>query len=223
MNVNLITLFKKVFLLVCLMGIAGTSYTAQMNREDNLQEVLNWERIVKVYDAYIESTSLGNAYNVIEILPRDRLRESQGDAESSLIHMFSSDFYPVLQGEAISGVREAIEIHFRLLNITDGIYSEIVSSTLGQIVRNYPRLFLEVLQHYQNTNRIRTRGYPVDFVGMGLNMHAKAALHVLKERMKALETVKHASLLNLSKACIIQLRRAIKQRPSSVSASWDDE
>jgi hypothetical protein len=209
---DLIVGARAVSVMVCLLGVPVTSLDRHTPQEISVGQVFQWDRLVSAYDAYIECPILGNAEILIAALPIDRSSKMKGDAAQAFEHMFSADYYPVLYEEAISGVKEAVEIHFRLLNIADGFMSEIVSSTLGVILRNHPRLFLQLLNNYKNTKEVRTWGYPIDFIGSGHNMHPKAALHILEKRIEALETVEDADLKDLRDACVAQLRRSVKLR-----------
>lgn len=211
MSINLFARKEAALLMVCLLGVSGTSMEGRSAQKEIPGQIFHWDRILSAYDAYIEDPSQENAKGLIGALPSDRPREISGNAESALRHIFSIDDYPVLLEEAISGVREAVEVLFRFINITDGLYLENVESQLGLILRNHPRLFLELLNNHKDIKHIRTWGYPVDFIGAGHNMHRKAALNTLEKRIEALETVEDSDLRILRDACLVQLRRTIKR------------
>jgi len=125
-------------------------------------------------------------------------------------HIFGED-YIILYEEAVAGDRTAVEIFFRLLNISDGGTLELVQADLGLIVRLYPKLFLEILSRYKDTKHVKTHGYPVWFVGSGHNMHPRAAKYILKKRMEALSTVDKPEYKELRDTCLKTIEEIIKK------------
>ncbi len=198
MRANLLGLRKVTLLLIILLGVSGSSQDGLALQQATVERVFHWDELLSAYDAYIECPSQNRARSLIKALPQDAPTERSGDAEATLFHIFSIDYHPVLREEAESGVAEAAEIYFRLLNITDGLYAENVKSMLGFILRNHPRMFLGLLNKYKSIKRIKMWGYPIDFIGAGHNMHLKAALHILKKRIEALETVQDGDLIDSS-------------------------
>lgn len=211
MRANLLGLRKVTLLLIILLGVSGSSQDGLALQQATVDQLFHWEKLLSVYDAYIECPSQERARSLIKALPHDAPAEESGDAEAALFHIFSIDYHPVLREEAESGVEEAAEIYFRLLNITDGLYTVNVGSMLGFILRNHPQMFLNLLNKYKSIKRIRMWGYPIEFIGAGHNMHLKATLHILKKRIEALETVQDGDLTDLRDACIGQLRRTIER------------
>ena len=200
------------FVLIVFLGVAAYNLAQGCPQLVQDNQVLHWDTVLKAYDTYVDYPSLDNAKALLAVLPADRLDKESGNAGDALEHIFSLNSYPVLLEEALSGERVVIEIFFRLLNISDGLYAENVLSELGWVARNHPLLFLEILLAYKDTRNMRNMlGYPVDFVGAGHNMHPKAAIYILGKRIEALETVKDPKYEKIKEACIRQLRFAIKQ------------
>jgi len=205
------TLRKRMCLVIfAFLGVAACNFAQSLPRELQDEQVLHWDRVLKAYDTYVDYPSPDNAKALLAALPADSINKESGDGNAALKHMFSSDNYPILLEEAWCADRVAIEILFRLLNICDGLYTENVETTLGWVVRDQPLLFLEMLLAYKDTYHVRmAQEYPVSFIGIGHNLHPKAAIYILEKRIEALETVKDPKYAEIKEACIKQLRRAI--------------
>jgi hypothetical protein len=174
--------------------------------------VLDWKTVEKAYGGFVNCPSQENAKALLAALPQDKTDKMIGNAEHALGLIFSSENFPILYGEAIAGERTSVEIYFRLLNVSDGFGLELVLSTLGDIARNYPHLFLEILSQYQDIESIKTQGLPVSFVGGGYDVHPRAAIYIQEKRIEALENVNDPKYKKIRDACVRDLRAAIKIR-----------
>jgi hypothetical protein len=173
--------------------------------------VFSWEDLRAAYLAYVDCPSHENARVLLDALPIKRPEETIGDAELTLLHIFGLANFPVLDNEVLDGDRLAVEIMFRLLNITDGAYRETVETELAGLVRSIPQLFLEVLSAYKDMEYIKKFGPPVDFVGEGYVSHPKALRHEYQKRIEALESVKDPKYSKIREECIQKLRESIKK------------
>jgi len=200
------------FILITFLGVTGSIFAGGLPQIARVEQVLNWDRVLAAYDAYIDYPSPDNAKALLAALPTDRQYAAIGDEGRAIKYIFSIDNFPILSEEAISGDRIAIEIYFRLLNVADGYYSGLLLSTLGWFARVQPQLFLEILTAYKDTRDIKAHGYPVSFIGDGHNVHRKAAIYILEKRIEALETVKDPKYEEIKEACIKQLREKITKR-----------
>jgi hypothetical protein len=178
--------------------------------------VLNWEDVQAAYDAYINRPSHENAKALLMAMSVKRPGETIGDEELVLLHVFGGANFPVLEAEVLAGDRLAVEIMFRLLNITDGAYNETVETILAGLVRNRPQLFIDVLYAYKDSEHIKKFGPPVDFVGEGYESHPDALSHDYEKRIEALESVKDPIYSNIKDGCIRKLREAIKKYTKNV-------
>lgn len=175
------------------------------------EQVLNWEDLTPIYDAYINCPSSENAKALLNALPVNRPEKEIGSAERGLSHIFGGAHFPVMRSEVLAGDRLAVEIMFRFFNITDGTYSDTVETMLAGLVRSKPRLFVEVLSAYKNLDHLRRFGPPVDFVGEGYESHPCALKHEYEKRIEALEEIKDPIYAEVIEACIKKLRESIKQ------------
>lgn len=199
------------FILIAFLGGAREISARCLPQTVQSEQVLDWDKVLAAYGSYIDYPSQENARALLIALPLDRLFKKSGDTGQALNLLFSPDNFPVLYEEAISGDRKAIEIYFRLLNVADGYYTELLLSGLGSFMRNYPQLFLEILLKYKDINHIKNNGYPVSFIGAGHNVHSKAAIYILEKRIEALESVTDPRYSEIKESCIRKLRKAISE------------
>lgn len=198
-------------LLVVLIILGAVSVARYAAGSSRMGQMLDWKKVLIVYDAYVDDPIKKNAVNLLNALPKDRINEAIGDTEAAMRYIFSPDNYPVLYEEAISGDKIAIEILFRLLNIADGGYLELLENNLGWIARDKPRLFLETAKLYENTVHAKRFGCPASFVG-GEIMHLGAVTHILKKRLEALQSIRDPELAEIRDACIMKIKKALEKR-----------
>lgn len=202
--------------LVVFYSIVGSYLIGQEVQTTESVEVINWDRILRHFNAYVDNPSKENALELLKSIPPDRVYREVGDGRKADRIIFGDD-YVILYEEAVAGDRVAVEILFRFLNITDGGRLEMVMSDLGLIIRLWPRLFLEVLSKYKDISYVKRFGWPVSFIGMGHNMHPVAEIHILKKRIEALSSVDCAEYNELKQACIKTIEERIKQIESSTN------
>lgn len=200
---------KMLFLVLISSFCLGGGSSGALFPEPQTQKVLDWGIVIRAYNSFINCPSQENAKAFLAVLPEDKPAKEIGNAELSLRDIFSSDNLPIFFGEANAGERTSVEACLRLLNISDGFYLETILATLGGIVRNHPRLFLEVLFHYEDMSFFKRDGFPVSFIGTGYNVHPKAAIYMLEKRIEALENIKDPKYEKIKTACIHDLRQAI--------------
>jgi hypothetical protein len=181
------------------------------------RQVFNWGDAKAAYDVYINCPSHENAKALLAALPVKRPEETIGDAELTQLHIFGGANFPVLSAEVCAGDRLAVEIMFRLLNVTDGACSDTAEAMLAGLVRSKPQLFLEVLSTYKDLEHIKQFGYPVDFIGEGYQSHPNALRHEYEKRIEALESVKDPTYSKIKEGCIQKLRESIRRYAQKTS------
>ena len=198
--------FVMVFLFI---GMSGTVMSTGPGRQGRQ---LEWSRVVEAYDAFIDLPSPQNADRLLSALPADRIVEEIGDGVSALDHMFQEVDSLVLYEEVISGERYALEIYIRLLRYVDGYYREFIESTLGWLARDKPDLLLDMFLKYKDFEPFKDHGFPVSFIGMGHNVHLKAADFILGKRLLALSSVKDPKYAEIQAQCINDIKKALKRQ-----------
>lgn len=194
---------------VAIYAMLGNCVAAISPQELRTMEAFDWDSILGTYNAYLNYPSQANALALLASLPRDRPNEIRGNTERAFRIILSGDNDPIIFQEAISGDRTAIEIYFRLLNLADGYYLDIVNITMGFLVRFQPKLFLENLLKYRDTQSIKTHGYPILTTGPGYNTHKGAWEYVLGRRIAALEAVNGKKYSTIKAECIKLIRETI--------------
>jgi hypothetical protein len=179
-------------------------------------QVFNWEDLRAPYDTYINCPSPENAKALLNALPVNRPIKETGDSERVMLYIFGGANFPVLSNEVRAGEKSAVEIMVRLLNITDGAYSDTVETELAGLIRNKPQLFLEVLLANKDQEYIKRFGFPVDFVGEGYQAHPCALKHEYEKRIEALEGVKVPIYDEIIRSCMMKLHASIKELTQKV-------
>lgn len=193
-----------------LMGIIWSSVVHGLSHQTHADKVHTWEEVLSAYDAYVANPTSDNAQILLKALPEEWPSRIIGNSRRAWEHIQSMDYFPVLYEEFISGQRTAVEIFFRLLNVADGIYMQILLTNLGWLARDKPQIFLDVLLAYQDASQVKTFGYAASFIGMGHNIHPRAALHVLEKRMEALRTVEDPKYNGIKGKCLKAIHEAME-------------
>jgi len=150
-----------------------------------------------------------NGRKLLSSLPVNGFDREVGDRGKALDRILQSTDSEVLYEEVISGERGAIEIYIRLLGLADGYYLEYIESTLGWLARDKPRILLDILTQYKDFETIVKHGFRVSFIGMGHNVHPKAAEYVLNKRIQAISSVKNPKYREVQASCIKELKEAL--------------
>lgn len=159
--------------------------------------------------AYLDNPSPENGKSFVATLPDKSVCLSNQEERSKTIELIvSSGRNSRLGKRALAGDRYAIEAAFRLLNITDAAYSEMVLILLGDVVRAQPKMFLEVLLSYKDSEQFKADGFPVS---MTIYRDDAKYRRELETRIKALDTIKDTKYTEIRDACILQLRKEIRR------------
>jgi hypothetical protein len=201
-------------MLIAIVGITVSSASALVGypSKGHAAQAFSWANAIEAYDKYIDYPIPENAKSLLAALPMDISYGQIGNAGRERKHIFSADNFPVLHFEALSGDSLAVEILFRLLNVTDAAYAETVEATLGTVLRFHPKVFLDVCLIYENAKVIKTWGFPATFTGQGYFEHPKAARVILEKRIEALEGVTDSKYAIIKDACIRAPVDSIKRR-----------
>jgi len=185
--------------------IGGASYSAGQKGHD-----LNFRELRAAFDSYLDFPSEENARAILAILPREKPNKITGDFGEVLHYVVSAKNYGILADEAQAGSRYTTEILCRLLNFADGMAAEYISATLGTLLRFSPKLFIEVLFDYKDTELVKRIVHSAASTDYAYNVHPKACIFDFKKRIEALEGITDPRFADVKKACIQELLEKIK-------------
>jgi hypothetical protein len=179
-----------------------------------------WANAYKVAEAYFSQPSPENAKRLYMALPDKRLPSLDFKGMVRLIDLifnFGSHF-SLLEKSMEDGDPLAIDVGFRLINISDGASGEAIVHAIGEILPKHPRLFLQkLLAHRFKTEPevfelLKSILNPVgwweipeddnDLVKYKELLSARLAL-----RIKALESVNDPELKEIRDFCLGKLRK----------------
>jgi|GEM_PF-2217651 len=156
--------------------------------------------IEKASEAFIEYPSLDNAKDLRDSFPKapeiPRIAFTPIDLQGD---------YWILDYEALTGNRFAAEVICRLINYADGIAGQQYYSTLGQLIRTNPRLFLQIIKDNEELSLASesSRGYGIEY-----NYFEGAIMCIYEARIQALQSVDDPDLLEIRNACISYLQQS---------------
>jgi hypothetical protein len=115
-----------------------------------------WANAYKAAEAYFAKPSPENAEKFFMALPDRPLPHMDSDGELRLINLVF-DFvgsgmrknFSILENKIKEGEPQAVDVGFRLINISDGLAGEEILFALGRIADKHPRLFLQKLRAHQ--------------------------------------------------------------------------
>jgi hypothetical protein len=136
--------------------VSGEGFRQQksvISSQDETQDAF-WQNAYEAATAYLANPSPQNAERFARALP-DKPRKTSwplyGQIRlSNLIFDFETrQNFSILEKNIKAGEPHAIDVGFRLINISDGLAGEELVFVLGRIADNYPRLFLQKLKAHK--------------------------------------------------------------------------
>lgn len=179
-----------------------------------------WANAYKVAEAYFSQPSPENAEKLYMALPDKRLPSLDFKGQVRLVDLifnFGSHF-SLLEKSMEDGDPLAIDVAFRLINISDGASGEDLDHAIGEILPKHPRLFLQKLL----AHRFKTEPEVFELLESILNpvgwweipeddnnlVKYKELLNTrLALRIKALESVNDPELKEIRDFCLAELRK----------------
>jgi hypothetical protein len=179
-----------------------------------------WAKAYKAAEAYFSQPSPENAEKFFMALPDRQLPGLDFQGEVRLVH-FVFDFgqnFSNLEKRMEEGDRHAVDLGFRLINISDGAAGEVLGHAIGQILLKHPRLFLQkVLAHQGKTEPpvlelLEGILNPVGWWEIPEDDNDGAKYRALCKknrdlRIKALESVKDSNLKDIRDRCLAVLQK----------------
>lgn len=178
---------------------------------------VNWDHIMKAAEAYVANPSSENALQLFNSIPESQIPASYRHEEFEKVSFYIFEKVLVrLYDLVIQADRNAVKAWIRLYAISDGAFSEDLNDGMGDLIQVDPKMFLEELNFYpdKNLKKYIEVGY---MVCNGVHLFklttaetyetTKEAIKELELRIRALETVIDANLLQLRNDCIESIRR----------------
>jgi hypothetical protein len=185
-----------------------------------------WANAYAAAGAYFAQPTPENADKFLMALPAERAPMIDPDGEVRLreyvLDFFGGDRknFGVLDKKLGQADPHAWDICYRLLNISDGGYSEIVLYGLGTLITINPRLFLQkVLAHqpssldYLDSMLMMVAEFgEIPEAGGDSAKYEEISNNRIAQRIKALESIDDQDLAKLRDQCISKLRQGVIKR-----------
>jgi hypothetical protein len=179
-----------------------------------------WTEALKAAKAYYPTLGPELAKAFFMALPDHRIPRLAFDKEVLVSRVaFADENMKKLEGKFDEGEPNAVDVGFRLLNISDGAAGEWLFHALGTILPNHPRLFLEkAVAHLGHEGRGDSDRildgilHPVGWWEIPENDRDHVKYKELRNvridmRIKALRTVQDPQLSELRDRCILLLEK----------------
>jgi hypothetical protein len=174
--------------------------TLLLNAQNQNVEQVDWEKIKQAATAYFKYPSSENAMKFYMALP-----ESPSLLNGDVVDfVFKYENFGLLEKQIYASDPNAVKLAFRMINISDGFYTEITETALGNLIRINPRLYLQELSNHRNIGRLEDRS--VTMVGELFADRLKARKLEIELRIKALERIKDKNLIEIRNECIKLLK-----------------
>ncbi len=119
----------------------------------------------------------------------------------------------VLARQIFTGDRNAAKLGFALYDYSRGLFTMEIDAIMADSIRFQPQLFLEELRAAPNGKRIKELGYPLCESRLDFSdVREEADRYELEMRIKALETVTKAELLDLRDTCLREIRECLERQ-----------
>ena len=175
-----------------------------------------WGRVLRDAEAYFLTPSPENAERFFLALPEARLPTIAFEQEHLVINaVFDEGKFSILEKRISEGEPNAVDVAFRLNNISDGIFSEELSYDIGEILPKNPRLFLQKVEaHWSHLSPDEFKGrlesvlHPVFWWEIpddddGDQTKYQALFKKNRElRIQALKSIKDEELINIRDRCL---------------------
>ena len=149
-----------------------------------------------------DSTNFQSIYIGLENAINHNNKEYKEDLIKNFLNFNNTDFKSFIKLINV-GNKYSIELGFMLLKFSDGIITNILNVSLGNVIKINPVLFLRLLQKHKD---IITRISPL-LCALGYNYvdQFEKQLDEIKLRIKSIEGVSTPELQDIKKVCLMHL------------------
>jgi hypothetical protein len=164
----------------------------------------DWDSVFKAAEAYFALPTQENARKLYITLPEFPVPLAARDKHFSEVGHYLYDHLYDLE-KLMQADKIAVEIAFRLYNVSDGGFTEELYNSIGDLADTNPSLFLEELKNNPERFDAVCCGKRIN----GFYAEDKKSEHdeLLAKRIKALESVKDEALVPLKEKCIEQIKK----------------
>jgi len=139
---------KTILGILCLLSLSVLS-GAQINNE---REIVDWDSLEKAWINFERFPSEKMLEHVYNILPdKQFVNQTRGYVKISgkVMNLIWKDNLYLLKKEIYSSNRNAVKVALRLLILSDGVYTQSLTSILGNLIRINPQLLIEELDSHK--------------------------------------------------------------------------
>jgi hypothetical protein len=163
----------------------------------------NWEILRKGWEDYLSYPSSENATKMAFLLPDKPIGH---DKTGSMVIQYIFDTIGIVEYGIFLSDKSAVKLAYRLINISDGAYTELLLLDLSSLVRINPKLFLEELKSHRHSDAVRRLGL-IAFADSFFSFAEPSADKLERQlKIQELETVKAPELIAIRDECLAVLK-----------------
>jgi hypothetical protein len=203
-----ITIKPTLFVTILSLTILWTGAATEIYRAQAITNTAEyWDKIEKLMKDYYDYPSTENAKKLADALPTNLIRWNKNYIKANEL---AFDQMSILSRQVWTGDRNALNLAYVLLNISDGALAEELDFTIAALARINPRLYLEELKNHENDYFVKEVRLPLLTGDRELKGNEKSSLLVKELTIKALESVKDKALISLRYKCIAFINEHFK-------------
>lgn len=172
--------------------------------------VINLNGLSNAFKTYLNDPSDKNAERVINFLPKTGHVEFSGSKREFEVFDFIYQNLKTVEKQVYARNRLSTRLAFRLMSISDGVFSEELDIILGRLINIDPKLFLKELKLRENEivryDTLLGNTGTEEFVG-----RPQDECKELKKRIDSLRSVNDKDLLKIRNRCIEELSKQVEQ------------
>jgi len=189
-------------------GLLAEEMVAQVERP------LAWEEAKELIDIFLKNPSKENAEIICEfLLGKGKSYKDQPEWIGKLLqYSIEGDAGEIIRYEILAGNLWAAKVAYRLIDLSDGHFTEELCRTFGRLIRINPRVFLETIKTNPDTHHIKCSVLFSPFIENELyddNLEDMRR-HEYIERIRALMTVDMPELKAIRDRCVAILQAELR-------------
>lgn len=196
---------KSIFILLILFSFFIFTFSASYECSQTVN--VDWAQLAILWQKYMKNPNPVLAKEMYNLLPDEKYHEKLNMKVLELIYMNIDVCEKMIKNRC----RHSVRLAFKLLNLSDGAFSESLFIILGNLIRIDPGMFLsELCNHYSII-----QGNLISILGnYGPSFHDRPTMDSITEtrlRINALRGVYKKSLIALRDKCIDKLEKLLME------------